>query len=245
MTTTVTYATRQIGSILVGEFVLQSPSGINPMSSTVVRDMRARLAELDNIDPPHALLIAARGKCFSAGADLKEFRDITAEGFRAYMAQVLALYEDMVNVKKPIVSLVQGDARGGGAALAFFSDFVIAAETAKFALPEAHRGLAGGGYLMPRLLGKHRAAEMVLLGRVYSAQRMLELGLINEVCAVDRLEERLAVLCDELGTLTPGAFAVAKRGLAAGLSIGLREAMAEHVAAQTDAFMLARQRGLL
>ncbi len=245
MPTSVTYSIREIGGVTAGEFHLASDSGVNPLSSTVVREIRERLKALDNLDPPHVLLVTAAGRCFSAGADLKEFNDITREGFRQYMADILAMYAEMAEVRKPIISLVHADARGGGAAVALFSDFVIAADQARFALPESHRGLAGGGYLMPRLIGKQRAAEMVLLGRTYSADDMLRLGLVNEVCPAAELEARAARLCAELGALSPGAFAVAKRSLAAGLFVGMREAMATHVEAQTEAFLRARATGLL
>lgn len=245
MSTSVTYSPREIGGIQVGEFRLQSDSGVNPLSSAVVAAVADRLRTLDNLDPPHALLLRAEGRCFSAGADLKEFRNITADGFRRFMADILAMYVAMVELPKPVISLVHADARGGGAALALFSDFVIAADTAMFALPESHRGLAGGGYLMPKLIGRQRAAEMVLLGRSYTAAQMMGMGLVNEVCPATELEDRCAALCAELGTLSPGAFAVGKRSLAAGLCVSLREAMAVHVEAQTQAFMLARSRGAL
>lgn len=245
MPTTLTYTLRDIGGISIGEFRLESDSGVNPLSSDVVGAFRNQLRLLDNVDPPHALVISAVGKCFSAGADLKEFKGITLERFRQYMSDVLAMYAEMAEVRKPIISIVQADARGGGAALAFFSDFVIAAHHAKFALPESHRGLAGGGYLMPRLVGKHRAAEMVLLGRSYSAEDMLQMGLVNEVCPASELDERCAKLCAELGALSPGAFGVAKRSMAAGLTMGMRDAMQVHVEAQTEAFVLARGRGLI
>lgn len=251
MPTRVTYTLREIGGVSVGEFRLSSDSGVNPLSGATVAEIRARLRALDNTDPPHALIFAAEGRCFCAGADLKEFKDITVEGFRAYMTDVLSLYAEMVELRKPILALVHADARGGGAALAFCSDFAIAAGDAKFALPEVHRGLAGGGYLMPRLLGKHRATEMVMLGRSYSAEEAREMGLVAAVCPPDALEDAAAKLLAELGALAPGGLAVAKRSVAAGLSLvpgatgGMRQAMAVHVEAQTEAFVAARAQGLI
>lgn len=245
MTTRLTYDLREMGGLSVGRFHLDSDSGVNPLSSPVVAELRERLHLLAAAEDAQAVLFSASGRCFCAGADLKEFRDITVEGFRTYMAEVLAMYAQMAELPKPVLSLVHADARGGGAALAFFSDFVIAAEDAQFALPEAHRGLAGGGYLMPRLVGRHRAAEMVLLGRSYGAREMLAMGLVTQVCPAVELEAAAQRLCAELAALSPGGFAVGKRSLAAGASLGLREAMAVHVEAQTEAFVAARSRGLL
>lgn len=245
MPTTLTYQETEAGGITLGRCHLESDSGVNPLSTHVVAEFRALMRSLDHDRPPHALVVSAEGRCFCAGADLKEFRAFDADSFSAYMVEVLAMYAEMIELRKPIVCLVHADARGGGAALALCSDFVIAADSARFALPEAHRGLAGGGYLMPRLVGKQRAAELVLLGREVSAAQMLQWGLVNEVCAPAELDRRGAAWCDELARIPAGAFAVGKQSLAAGLSIGLREAMARHVEVQTEAFVTARARGLV
>lgn len=245
MPTTLSYQESDIAGRLFGRVHLSSDSGVNPLSTTVVAQFRALMRSLDHDRPPHALIVSAEGRSFCAGADLKEIRAFDAPAFRAYMSDVLAMYAEMIELRKPIVCEVHADARGGGAALALCSDFVIAVEGARFALPEAHRGLAGGGYLMPRLVGKQRAAELVLLGRDVTAAQMLQWGLVNELCAAADLAERSRALCEALARLPAGAFAVGKQSLAAGLSIGLREAMARHVEVQTEAFLSARAQGLV
>ncbi len=245
MATTVGYAEYPIGHALVGEIRLASDSGVNPLSGAAVAAIRARLqtagdAARQGQAGPHLLLLAASGRCFCAGADVKEFQTFDAAAFQNYMSNILALYAEMIAVPKPILALVEGDARGGGAALAYFSDFVIAAETAKFALPEALRGLAGGGYLMPRLIGRHRAAEMVLLGRSYSAAQMQDWGLITQAAPAAELPARLEALCNEIAAIPPAAFIVGKASLAAGLTQDMQTAMARHVTAQTEAFLRGR-----
>jgi enoyl-CoA hydratase/carnithine racemase len=222
------------------EVTLRSESGVNPLSSSTVAGLRELLRDHAARADRHGVFIRAEGRAFCAGADVKEFRVFGVDEFRAAMTGILALYLEMVNFPKPIVSLVHADALGGGAALAFFSDYVIAARGAKFGLPEVHRGLAGGGYLMPRLLGKHRAAEMVLFGRNIEADRALQLGLIGEVCAADELESRAQAIAAELAALAPEGLAVAKKSLAVGLGADMADAMLTHIAAQTQAFMQAR-----
>ncbi len=140
------------------------------------------------------------------------------------------------------MSLVHADALGGGAALAFFSDLrrMISVRGAKFALPEVHRGLAGGGYLMPRLLGKQLAAEWVLLGRSFRAEDAQAMGLVNVVCEADELEAQGERIASELASLSPGGLAVAKKSLLAGLTMDLASAMDAHIAAQTEAFVQAQ-----
>jgi 2-(1,2-epoxy-1,2-dihydrophenyl)acetyl-CoA isomerase len=226
---------------------LRSASGVNPLSGATVAALRGHLAAVNaaGAAAPHALLLSAEGRCFCAGADIKEFRDFDAPAFADYMRAVLALYAEMIELSRPIVCLVQADARGGGAALALCSDFVVAVEGTRFALPEAHRGLAGGGWLMPRLMGRQRAAEMVLLGREFDAAAMAAMGLVSTVCAAEALQAQAEVWCEALARMPESAFGVGKRSLAGGLSVGLREAMDWHVQAQTEAFRAARAAGHL
>ncbi|WP_051952561.1 enoyl-CoA hydratase/isomerase family protein [Xenophilus azovorans] len=234
--TTFTRTERHAASRVFTEICLRSPSGVNPLSSGTVAELRNLLREQAARADRHGLFIRAEGRAFCAGADVKEFRSFDVDGFRAAMTGILALYMEMIRFPQPIVALVQGDALGGGAALAFCSDYTITVRGAAFGLPEVHRGLAGGGWLMPRLLGRHRAAEMVLLGRTLDARRALELGLVGEVCEADELDARAQALAEELGALAPTGLTVAKTSLAGGLGLDLGAAMEAHIEAQTRAF---------
>lgn len=231
---------RAAGGRVFTELELQSASGVNPLSSGTVEELRGVLRAQASRSDRHGIILRAQGRAFCAGADVKEFRSFGTEDFRAAMTGILALYLEMIQFPKPIVALVQGDALGGGAALAFCSDWVIAVRGAKFGLPEVHRGLAGGGWLMPRLLGKHRAAEMVMLGRQLDAEQALSRGLIGDVCEPQDLDARAQAVAEELAALAPEGLAVAKASLAAGLSIDLAPAMQAHIEAQTRAFVQSR-----
>ena len=236
---------RSAGGRTFLELCLSSASGVNPLSSGTVAEIRDAMRETARDAKVHGLFIAAEGRCFCAGADVKEFRVFGVEDFRAYMTNILAMYLEMVRLPKPVVSLVHADALGGGAALAFFSDLVISARSAKFALPEVHRGLAGGGYLMPRLLGKQLAAEWVLLGRSFTAEDARSMGLVNVVCEGNELEAHAERIAAELASLSPDGLAVAKNSLLAGLTMDLQPAMDAHIAAQTEAFAQAQARAIV
>lgn len=214
---------------------LCSPNGINVLSSHTVATLREALRGVARGEG-HGLIIAAEGRCFSAGADVKEFRDFTPSDFRQSMRNIADLFLEMMACPRPVISVVQADAIGGGAALAFCSDYLMAAGTASFSLPEVQRGLAGLGYLLPRLIGRHRATELTLLGRRFDAARLREWGLVNEVCDAAELDARRAALCAEFAALTPSALQVAKRSLSCGLHLPLREAIEAHIDAQVDAF---------
>ncbi|MBC5767056.1 enoyl-CoA hydratase/isomerase family protein [Ramlibacter albus] len=236
MGTQVERSERRAGGRVFAELCLVSENGLNPLSGETVAQLRAALREAAADDARHGVFVRAQGRAFSAGADVKEFRRFGVEDFRAAMQNILALYVEMVRHPKPIVALVQGDALGGGAALALCSDHVIAVHGAKFGFPEVHRGLAGGAYLMPRLIGKHLAAEMSLFGRNIDASRAYALGLIAEPCERDALEQRAQAVAEELAALAPSGLSVAKLGLALGLGDDLADCMAAHVEAQTRAF---------
>jgi enoyl-CoA hydratase len=238
--TAVERSERRAGGRVFTELALSSASGVNPLSSGTVAQLRELLREQAGRGDRHGVIIRAQGRAFCAGADVKEFREFGLEDFRAALSGILSLYLEMIQYPQPIVSLVHADALGGGAALAFCSDYVVAVRGARFGLPEVHRGLAGGGYLMPRLLGKHRAAEMVLLGRSLDADAALRLGLVGEVCEAGELETRAQVIAEELAALAPEGLAVAKKSLAVGLGADMAAAMETHITAQTEAFMRAR-----
>jgi enoyl-CoA hydratase/carnithine racemase len=218
------------------ELRLSSTSGVNPMSGSTVAGIREILRTQAANPDLHGLFISAEGRLFCAGADVKEFAAFDVQDFRAYMTDILAMYLEMTRFPKPIASLVHADALGAGAALAFFSDFVLAAKTVRFGLPEVQRGLAGGGYLMARMLGRQLAAEWVMLGRPFTAADAQRMGLVNEVCDASEIEARAAALAAELATLQPSGLAVAKKSLAGGFTTDLESAMQLHVAAQTEAF---------
>jgi enoyl-CoA hydratase/carnithine racemase len=227
---------RRAGGRVFTEATLVSASGVNPLSTPTVAALRELLRTQAAAGDRHGLILRAEGRAFCAGADVREFRNFDAEGFRQALTAILGLYLEMIRFPQPIVALVQGDALGGGAALAFCSDYVIAARGARVGLPEVQRGLAGGGYLMPRLLGKQRATEMVLLGRPLDADAALRLGLVGEVCEPAELEARAQAIALELAALAPEGLAVAKASLAVGLGDDMASAMQVHIEAQTQAF---------
>ncbi len=245
MATTVSCREAELGGCAIAELCLSSDNGANPLSVTAVAALREQLKALDRRGPPHIVVLRSEGRFFSAGADLQDLASMTPAGFGAFMKDILALYAEMTATAKPIIAVVHADALGGGAGLAQFADFVIAADTARFGFPEALRGLAGAGYLTPRLLGKQLATELALTGRLLSATEMQRLGMVNEVCGGGELPRRLEALIERLGRISPTALATGKRSLHGGLFVGLEEAMRRHIELQVTAFADARGRGLV
>jgi enoyl-CoA hydratase/carnithine racemase len=245
MSTSVTYGERLVDGCTIGDLHLSSPDGLNPLSTTAVATLRDELERLNHRDPPRVLTLTSSGRAFSAGANLKEIQAMTPEEFGGFMTDILALFQEMIGHAKPIVAVVHGDALGGGAALAQFSDLVVAAEGARFGFPEALRGLAAPGYLTPRLLGRQRAAELALTGRFLSAREMFELGQVNAVCATEELPATVEAFLKRIAATNPTSLALGKRSLRNGLIQDLTDAMGNHVQLQIEALREARRSGLI
>ena len=130
-----------------------------------------------------AVLTGAGGRAFAAGADLAEIAELgNIEALREYYRQFNILYSIMGEIPQPIVARVNGWAFGGGCLLALAADLVIATDKSSFSQPEVNFGFTGGAALLPRLVGRHRAAEITMLGRPFTAEKdALALSMIKRV----------------------------------------------------------------
>jgi enoyl-CoA hydratase/carnithine racemase len=129
---------------------------------------------------------------------------------------------------KPVICAINGDATGGGLALALSADIRIAAETARFALPEAKAGLlpiAGGTQRLLRLVGRAKALELILTGDAIDAQEALRIGLVSDVVPGEKLAERAQELAGRLAERGPLALQYAKEAVSRGIDMSLEQAM--------------------
>lgn len=196
-----------LGEVLferVGEHVvlvtLNRPDAHNAVNVAVAEALEACVMQIEADPTIRAAVLAARGKSFCAGADLRE----VAAGRALQLARPETGFAGFVYAakSKPWIAAVQGAAFGGGTEIALACDMIIAGEKASFALPEVKRGLiagAGGAYRVTNVLPRPVAIEMVVTGEPIGAQRAYELGLVNhlvaggeEVAAALRLAETIA-----------------------------------------------------
>mgnify|MGYP002616897494 CR=1 FL=1 len=117
---------------------------------------------------------------------------------------------------KPVIGAVNGHALGGGNVLVLSCDIIVASERAKFAVPEINLGIFGGASVLPRIVGRYQAAEMVLFGEAYTAQRGYELGIVNKVVAPEEVVSTAAALAESIKAKSPLAVRMAKRALTVG-----------------------------
>jgi methylglutaconyl-CoA hydratase len=198
------------------------------------RDVNIKLSEIASdlehrLDEIKAVVLSGTGdKAFCAGADLKERKGISANETAPYLNAIANAIEGIGAIKQPTICLMNGSAYGGGLELAMACDFRILVEGAEVGLTEVRLGImpgAGGTQRLPRLVGEARAKELVLLGRRISAARALEIGLVHQVVARDKLAAAGDALLAELAGCAPLSVMSAKSAIERGYGRPLEEAL--------------------
>ncbi|GMQ90470.1 MAG: enoyl-CoA hydratase [Gammaproteobacteria bacterium] len=176
----------------VGLITLNRPKALNALSSPLMAELAHALEEFEADDEIGAMVLTGSDKAFAAGADVKEMQD------KSYMDVYLsdfitAGWERIATCRKPVVAAVAGYALGGGCELAMMCDFIIAADNAKFGQPEVTLGImpgAGGTQRLTRFVGKSKAMELCLTGRMMDAEEAERAGLVSRVVpAADLLDD--------------------------------------------------------
>ena len=179
----------------VGLVTLNRPKALNALNDSLMNELGDALARFDADEGIGAMVVTGSEKAFAAGADIGAMKD---RSFRdVYMGQYITRnWERMRSIRKPVIAAVAGYALGGGCELAMMCDILIAADTAKFGQPEIKLGIipgAGGTQRLPRAVGKAKAMDLVLTGRMMDAAEAERAGLVSRVVPADKLlEEALA-----------------------------------------------------
>ena len=203
----------QSGSVL--KLTLNRPEKYNSLSNDLMERLHDALIRFGKDETQRVCLITGKGKNFCSGADIKQFGDPNAQTPEAisYRAQMTMETHGMVSkLGKPVISSVRGYALAGGCGIALSADMVIASETALFGYPECKRGFVPALVLvnLTKLVGRHRALEMLLTGKKIGAMQALDWGLINEVVPDDQLDKRAMEVAQQLAELSPFAVANTK-----------------------------------
>ena len=203
---------------------LNRPAASNAYSDSMVRDLPAVIEELDRDRGVRAVVLAARGKVFCAGGDVKAMRDQTGmfaggpnELRERYMEGIQRIPLAISRLRKPLVAMVQGAAVGAGCDLVAMCDLRIGSAEASFAETFAKVGLVpgdGGAWFLIRAVGHARATEMFFTGKRYGAEEASRMGLLHEVVSSDQLVRRTTELADQLAALPPIALQLTKKALA-------------------------------
>lgn len=178
----------------VGVITLNRPKAMNALSSPLMAELTDALDKFEADDNIGAIMLTGSEKAFAAGADIKEMQSKTWPG--TYSEDfITAGWERLTRCRKPVVAAVAGYALGGGCEVAMMCDFIIAADNARFGQPEINLGImpgAGGTQRLTRLVGKSKAMEMCLTGRMMEADEAERVGLVSRVVPVaDLLDDAL------------------------------------------------------
>jgi enoyl-CoA hydratase len=199
----------------LARITLSAESAVNVLSSEVLHSLGAVLARVAGDPKIRTLVVAAEGKVFVAGADIKEMVGFTAAQAQEYGQLGQDVFHDLELLPCVTIAAINGAALGGGLELALACDFRIAVKTAKLGLPEASLGLIpgwGGIGRLSRLVGHARAKRMFLTATPISAEVGHEIGLVNEIVNhAEELDSRVAAFCKSFERSAPSAIALAKR----------------------------------
>ncbi|AVT75850.1 enoyl-CoA hydratase [Rhodopseudomonas palustris] len=212
----------------VGIIKLNRPKMLNALSFGVFREIGAAVEDLEADDAIGCILITGSEKAFAAGADIKEmqpkgFIDMFNEDFTSIGGDRLA------RCRKPTVAAVAGYALGGGCELAMMCDIIIAADTAKFGQPEITLGTIpgiGGTQRLTRAIGKYKAMDLCLTGRMMDAQEAERSGLVSRIVPADKLMEEALGAAEKIATMSRPTAAMAKSAVNRALETTLAEGLA-------------------
>jgi enoyl-CoA hydratase len=175
----------------VGRITLNRPKQLNALNDALMDELATAMLAFDADDAIGALVITGSEKAFAAGADIAAMKDMSyIDAFRGDF--ITRNWEVMRRVRKPVIGAVAGFALGGGCELAMMCDIVIAADTARFGQPEVKLGIipgAGGTQRLPRAVGKAKAMDLVLTGRMMSADEAERAGLVSRVVPAEGLAQ--------------------------------------------------------
>jgi len=212
----------------IGQITLNRPDKLNTFSCQLAKELNSALKQLDSDAEVRVVVIKANGRAFSAGIDVSELAGKSVVEIRGWVRAMDEHNITIANMKKPVIASVQGAAVANGCGLVAACDMAIASEGAKFGTTGINVGLFcfAPGYQVLASIGKKRAMEMVLTGKVISAAESEKIGLINKVVPADKLQEETMELARQLASKSPVALQIGKTAFCKMQSMGYESAMA-------------------
>jgi enoyl-CoA hydratase len=209
----------------VGLVTLNRPKALNALCDQLMTELGQAMAAFDADPAIGAIVLTGSEKAFAAGADIKEMKvrtypDVYKEDF------IGKRWEAVLTIQKPVIAAVAGFALGGGCELAMMCDMIIAADTAKFGQPEINLGIipgAGGSQRLTRVVGKSKAMDMILTGRMMDAAEAERSNLVCRVVPAADLVAEALKMGEKIASLSAPSVAMAKEAVNVAYETTLRE----------------------
>src|SRR5215813_13906175 len=208
----------------VGIIRLNRPQALNALNRALIAELTQAIESFDADDRIGCMLITGGDKAFAAGADIKEMAD--KPFIEAYLGDFVSNWNGAAKARKPIVAAVAGFALGGGCELAMQCDIVIAADNAKFGQPEIKLGVIpgiGGTQRLTHAVGKAKAMDLILTGRLMDAAEAERSGLVSRVVPLANLMEEAIKVAETIGALSLPSVLAAKEAVNRSFEMSLAE----------------------
>lgn len=208
----------------VGIVRLNRPQALNALNKALIAELTRAIEAFDADDKVGCMLITGSDKTFAAGADIKEMAD--KPFVEAYLGDFVSNWDAVAHARKPIVAAVAGFALGGGCELAMQCDLVIAADTAKFGQPEIKLGVIpgiGGTQRLTHAVGKAKAMDLILTGRMMDAAEAEKSGLVARVVPAANLMDEAMKVADTIANMSLPSVLAAKEAVNRAFETGLSE----------------------
>jgi enoyl-CoA hydratase len=216
----------------IAVLTINRPDKMNALNNATRADIVAAFDELRSDQEIRVVVVTGAGeKAFIAGADISEFAGMTAHAQKLVM-QTMRVFNVAEDFPKPVIAAINGFCLGGGCELALACDLRIASVKAKLGQPEINLGIipgGGGTQRLTRLVGEGKSMELILTGKVISADEALAIGLVNEVVAPEELMRRVMEVAQQIAAKSPIALQAAKEAVKTAARANLRAGLEREI----------------
>jgi enoyl-CoA hydratase len=223
-----TFLLEKEGKIL--KVIFNNPEKLNALTDTFLQEFTDLLDKIDagEVGDVQVVILTGAGKAFIAGADITLMRTMSPAEAAEYSRVTTEVYRKMEASKKIFIAAINGFAFGGGFEMSLACDLRVASAKAKMGLPEVSLGIfpgGGGTQRLPRLIGAAKAKELIFTAKTITATQAYEMGILNEVCEPDELEEKAKALAEAILANSCSGVSLAKEAMNNGLQSDIISAM--------------------
>lgn len=215
-----TITTENRGPVLLVR--IERPKVLNALNATVMTELASEMARADADPAVRAIVLTGSDKAFAAGADIAEMAGRTYADM--YGTEAFAGWDRFAATRKPVIAAVSGYALGGGCEVVMMCDIVVASESAKFGQPEIKLGIMpgmGGTQRLTRAMGKAKAMDLILTGRMMDAAEAERCGLVSRIVAPEKVLDEAMSIAETIGAFSLPAVMMAKETIGQAFETGL------------------------